>query len=1228
MSNKNDDSFVQLKIASPEQIKKWSYGEVTKSETINYRTQQSERHGLFDPAIFGSDKDYECSCGKYKGIRYKGITCDRCGVEVTSTTVRRSRMGHISLATVVSHPWFLHSSPSVIAAILGFPQKDIEHVIYFVGYMVVEVDEKERKKKIVDIKKEYEEKLEEVKLKKEKSDLKDLFTKRLKELEGISIGQVMGEEEYYKNILLFSSVFKADIGPEVIYELIKNIDLKKLETSVKKQLEKASASAYEKIQKRLSVIKSLISSSIHPSWMFFKDLPVIPPGLRPMVPLEGGNYATSDINDLYRRIINRNKRLKSLLSIGAPEVIIRNEKRILQEAVDALIDNSLQMRSSTQSARGSKNNKELKSLTSYLGSKKGFFRGNLLGKRVDYSARAVIVAGPELSLNEVGIPKKMALELFKPFVVASLLKDKYANNLRHANRIIDESNEEVWTALEQVVLGKYVFLIRQPTLHKLSLLAYKPILIEENVIQLHPLVCSGYNADFDGDQMNVFLPLSEEAQMEAKDFLNATSNILNPSSGNIAPSPTDKDMILGLYWMTKIKKGAKGEGKYFSSPNEAIAAYEHKHININTEIHIQPTNTKRYAAFKNKLITTSVGRLFFNLSLPEYIPFINETLSAGLVNKTLKNIVVEHGAHEVVPVLDKIKTLGFENATISGISYALSDIQLIEKKDLIEEGRKKAEKIMSQYNEGLITKNERVRLVVENWQYIQEEINKKVRSGKNITEDILNMIESKSRGDYKSLGDSIGMKGIISNTKGQAIETPITASYKEGLNPIEYFVEGYAARKGLTDTALKTADGGYLTRKIIYVTQDVKIIDTDCGSKTGFIIYRQTESGLGDPFDKRVEGRYAVQDITIKKKVIVKAGECITYDASEKIGASDLDSIVVRSPISCLSHRGICQKCYGNDYATNNKVDMGEPVGVIAAQSIGEPGTQLTLNTVHLAGSISTVGDITSGLNRVTQLLERRVPRYPASIARIDGTVSNITTEENTIVVELTPSTEGKTTKKDEVYTVVVPRRVLVKKGNKVKKGDFLTDGDADIVSLFEISGAHITQEYIFNQISKIYELQGRRVMPKYLEIVLRQMFMFRKITDAGDAVLSVGDVVENDVLKKLNKELKAAGKQPIMSQSAILGITEISKNRESFLVSASFQHTRKALIKASIKASRDDLSGFVENTILGNLIPTGTGFPGSQKFSKMAKLKEKIQIEINEDKIRREEERRQLSRE
>jgi DNA-directed RNA polymerase beta' subunit len=1194
-----DFDAVTLRLASPDRIKEWSKGEVTKPETINYRTQRPEKNGLFDERIFGPEKDYECYCGKYKGIRYKGITCEKCGVELTRAIVRRERMGHIELSTPVAHIWFLRGIPSRMAMALGLGAGDLEKVVYFAGYIVTKIHEEEQKRILGELEAEYKSKLKNLQDEKSKDKMKELYLEAKRDIDAIELGAVFDEARYHRYAIKYGPMFEAGIGAEAIFDLCRKLDLKVLETQVMKALEKAGAADREKFNKRLSLIRGMIRSGVRPEWMFLTRIPVIPPGLRPMVALEGGRHATSDVNDLYRRVINRNNRLKKLLEIKAPDVILRNEKRILQEAVDALIDNSIRHGGAAYSAQTQAQRRPLKSLSDNLKGKHGLFRQNLLGKRVDYSARSVIVIGPDLKLNQCGLPKHMALELFRPFVISKLLEKELAYNIRGASRLIDEGVPEVWAILEDVIKDKYVLLNRAPTLHRLGIQAFMPILVEGNAIQVHPLVCPAFNADFDGDQMAVHVPLSPEAQMEASEFMAAHRNILKPGNGEAIVATKLLDILLGCYWMTKDVEGAKGEGEAFPTANAAITAYDFGIVGFQAKIKVLPSNKAKYAAFDGKLFETTVGRLLFNSILPDDYPYINSPIDKKAIARLIDDLIAKYGLSRIASIMDRIKQFGFRYVTRSGVTWSIDDIRIPQEKiKIIADAQSKSEEVVEHWKQGLLSEEERYRMNIEVWHQAKADVEKLIPNSLPVGGPVADMIRSGARGSLAQVTQMAGMKGLISSTSGETIEFPITTSMKEGLSPIEYFITTHGSRKGLSDTALNTAKAGYLTRRLFDVAQDVVISQPECGTKEGLRIHRASASGIGTFMAQNIEGRYLAADATDKDgNVIFKKGHFLTRADAKKVEDGGAESVLVRSPIGCISHRGLCVTCYGADLSTNEPVDLGEAVGTVAAQAIGEPGTQLTMRTFHAGGTASVGGDITSGLPRVEEIFERRAPKNPALIAHVSGTIAEIREEGKERTIIILPDVEDK--KKSSIeYPVHFRRTPLVKVGDTVVKGQMLTDGSADIEELYKYAGRERAQEYIISEVVKIYELQGAAISIKHIEVIVRQMFSRARVKESGATELSVGDIIGDADLAAINVGMVDEGKEVAKVEPLVMGILDVSLSRASFLSAASFQNTTRMLIKASVYGSRDELEGLKENVIIGRLIPAGTGFKGSKKHS------------------------------
>ena len=1198
---------VGIKLADPATILEWSWGEVTKPETINYRTQRPEKHGLFDERIFGPAEDYECACKKYRGIRYKGIVCEKCGVEVTRSIVRRERMGHIDLCVPVSHIWFLRGVPSRIAMILGITVSAVEKVIYFAGYIVTEVSESDRARILGELDTEFKSKLKSLQNEEARDALRERADETKKEINSIQQGVVLDEATFHKFSIKYSTLFKARIGAEAIYDLFKEIDLSVLLQELEERYTKAGAMERAKLDKRLMLVRGMLHSGVRPEWMFLTRIPVVPPAIRPMVALEGGRHASSDLNDLYRRVINRNNRLKKLIDIKAPDVILRNEKRIMQEAVDALIDNSIR-HSGGYSATSQAQRRPLKSLSDYLKSKQGYFRQNLLGKRVDYSGRSVIVIGPELELDQCGLPKHMALELFRPFVIAQLLEQELAYNIRGAGRLIEDGVPEVWAILEDVITDRHVLLNRAPTLHRQGIQAFRPVLIEGNAIQVHPLVCKAFNADFDGDQMAVHVPLSEEAQMEAKEIISANKNILKPGSAEPIVSEGLMDIALGVFWMTKEISGATGEGKYFCSPNDAINAYDYGVVDLRAKIQVMATDTDKYAEYNGGLFETTVGRLLFNAVLPSDHSFINKQLGQRDLFQIVVDLIDEQGTEIVPHMLDKIKKNGFKFATKSGVSWGIDEVVVPEEKGaIVDAARAEEQVIINQYNEGLLTRGERHRSITAIWHQAKDKIVKAIEETLDEHGSAYNLWKSGARGNLGQIGQMTGMKGLIVNTRSETIEAPVISSFKEGLSPIEYFTTTHGSRKGLADTALQTARAGYLTRCLFVVAQDAIVTEADCGTKAGITIGRVSASGIEISFAKAIKGRVLSQDaVDAKGNVIFKKGHLLTRRDAMAVEDSTCSAVEVRSPMTCDNKRGVCQQCYGMDLTKNQLVDIGESVGTMAAQAVGEPGTQLTMDTKHKAGTATAEGDVAQGLPRVDEVFEKRQPKIPAVIAKHDGVVTDIVTEgsEKIIVVAPDMSATGAPKKKDAAQYTVHPRRIIsVSKGDTVARGQLLTDGSALLPELFKYAGQSVTQDYIISEVNKIYELQGIVISRKHIELIIKQMMSRVKITERGDSRFTVGEVVEEWVMDEENARLKDAGKPIAKGEKLILGITETSLSRRSFLSAASFQNTTRILINAAVRGSEDNLSGLMENVIIGKLIPAGTGFLGSEKHEMIEEL-------------------------
>jgi DNA-directed RNA polymerase subunit beta' len=1217
-SSIDDLDSVFIKLASPEKIRSWSRGEVKKAETMNYRTGRSERDGLFCEKIFGAEKDYECYCGKYKGIRYKGIVCEKCGVEITRAIVRRERMGHIDLCVPVSHIWYLKNMPSRIATILGMNTADVEKVVYFAGYLVTKVDDKEKAKLHKELDDEFKSKMKNIVDEKTKEALHDLMVTTKQEIDLIQIGRVLDENQYHKFSYKFGAAFEAMIGGEAIYNILKGLDLDHLYTKLNADLEKAGAAEREKIIRRLGFINGMRKAGVRPEWAFIKALPVIPAALRPMVALDGGRQATSDVNDLYRRVINRNNRLKKLHEIKAPDVILRNEKRILQEAVDALLDNSMKGNGAAFSGINPAQKRPLKSIADNLKGKRGLFRQNLLGKRVDYSGRSVIVVGPNLKLNECGLPKHMALELFKPFVIGEILKRELAFNIRGASRMIEEQSEEVWAILEKVIAGKYVLLNRAPTLHRLSVQAFQPILIEGNAIQVHPLVCSPFNADFDGDAMAVHVPLSEEAQYEARTIMASSRNVLKPGTGDATVTNKMLDIVLGSFWATKVVSEEIGANKYFESPEATITALDHGVIGYRAPIKVlAPTGTKKYAEFDGKLFDTTVGRILFNQLLPESYPYINKEVNKNVMNSLIDELILIEGKDNVAPLIDAIKQFGFDFATKSGITWSMSDIVIPETKyAVLDAAQNTSDKIMEAYQQGLLSEEEKHMKIVRLWQGAQADIEKLIPATLEKDGSVNDMVLSGARGSLGNINQMVGMKGLIATAQGSTIELPIRSSFKEGLTPIEYFISTHGARKGMTDTALNTAKAGYLTRKLFVLAQSVMVTETDCKTKEFITMTKATASGIQTNFSKNLFSRTVAKDLENKDGVVLfKKGHIITKADAVVIEKAGIESVEVRSPLGCKTHRGVCSMCYGADLSTGAMIDLGESVGTIAAQAIGEPGTQLTMRTFHAGGVATAAGDITAGLPRVEELFENRTPKNAAAVASTDGMVTAVIEKGHEKIIKVLSDIPAKNAKKgSEIEYAFHPARIAhVKVGQHVSRGQIMTDGSADVDELYEYAGKDAAQAYIISEVKKIYELQGDNLSRKHIEIIVREMFNRVKVTSKGDSAFSEGDIVESFEFLMANEKLEEAGTIHAKGKHVIMGTMEGSLNRQSFLAAASFQNVNRILVNASLKGNHDPLYGIMENTLIGRLIPAGTGFKGSQKNLAIEELQAEIEAGYQE---------------
>ena len=1162
------DIFNKLKIgiASDEKIREWSKGEVKKPETINYRTLKPEKDGLFCERIFGPTKDWECHCGKYKRVRYKGIVCDRCGVEVTKAKVRRERMGHIELAAPVAHIWYFKGIPSRIALMLDVSPRNLEKVVYFASYIVVD-----------------------------------------KGTSGLEKCQVLTEKEYHEAEEKYGKgSFKAEMGAEALKKLLEEIDLDKLSASIKKDIEKASEQKRSKYIKRLDTVESFRISGNRPEWMIMGVVPVIPPELRPMVQLDGGRFATSDLNDLYRRVINRNNRLKRLLELGAPEIIVRNEKRMLQESVDALIDNGRRGRPVTGAG-----NRPLKSLSDMLKGKQGRFRQNLLGKRVDYSGRSVIVVGPELKIYQCGLPKEMAVELFKPFVMKELVGRGLAQNIKNAKRMVERLNPEVWGILEDVIKDHPVMLNRAPTLHRLGIQAFEPVLVEGRAIKLHPLVCEAFNADFDGDQMAIHLPLSLEAQSEARYLMLSTNNLLKPQDGKPVAVPR-LDMILGSYYLTMTLDGEKGEGTYFRDPDEAIMAFENNDVDIHAKIFVRITKEIN-GEMKTKKIETSVGRIIFNQGIPQDLGFINREedpfqyeIDFPVMKKSMGTIIERvirlHGLTESAEVIDYIKALGFKYSTLAGITFSMSDVKVPPaKKDILKEADEKVETIRKQYTRGLITNEERYNAVIKVWDKATNDVSKAMEDNFDDLNPIYMMVKSGARGNMNQLRQIAGMRGLMASTTGKAVEIPIKSSFADGLDALEYFISAHGARKGLSDTALRTADSGYLTRRLVDVSQDIIVRERDCGTNEGIIIYDIKDGNqIIEKMQERLIGRYAVNDVIDPntKELIVDNDTMITEAIADKIIAAGIERLEVRSVLGCHSKHGVCQKCYGMGLARRDLVSIGESVGIIAAQSIGEPGTQLTMRTIH-SGGVAGVADITQGLPRVEELFEARKPKGLAIISEIAGVVKIKETKKKKEVV---------VTGKDDARTYTIPfgSKMKVHDGDMVEVAQPLIEGSINPAEILAIKGPEGVYEYLISEVQKVYRNQGVDINDKHIEVIGRQMLKKVRIDDNGDTDMFPGSLIDMYEFADKNAQAVAEGKRPATGKRVLLGITKASLATESFLSAASFQETTRVLTEAAVKGKVDDLVGLKENVIIGKLIPAGTGMKKYQDI--------KINTEIQQE--------------
>jgi len=1291
-----DFDALRIGLASPDQIHDWSFGEVTKPETINYRTQKPEKDGLFCEKIFGPSRDWECYCGKYKKIRYKGIICDKCGVEVTRSIVRRERMGHINLATPTSHIWFLRGVPSKIGLILDLSPQALEKVIYFANFIIIEVNEDLKKQTLEQIKQEFKTKKKKIEAdfggqtnliksrsgqektgkavadaEKEMAVLENAKKEKIKELEQIlhlaeqelkdlKPLRIISEHVYQDLSLKYGHIFEADIGAQAIRHILERIDLDKLANELNQQLKTSQAPQRDKIQKRLRLVKNFQKNKLRPEWMILTTVPVIPPDLRPMVPLDGGRFATSDLNDLYRRIINRNNRLKQLQELNAPEVITRNEKRMLQEAVDALIDNSARHGKTVVASTGQK--RMLKSLADILKGKQGRFRQNLLGKRIDYSGRSVIVVGPNLKLNQCGLPKRMALELFKPFVISKLIAKEYVHNVRSANRFIETGRTEVWDILEDIVKDAHVLLNRAPTLHRLGIQAFKPVLIEGKAIQIHPVVCEAFNADFDGDQMAVHVPLTEKAKWEAANLMVASRNLLKPATGDPVARPT-KDIVWGCYYLTLIKPDDKKAAmRVFSSPQEAILAYQLGNVNVQQKIKVRADDwlekKLKAAGIKDKIVEISVGRILFNQVLPDDYPFQNQIMDSSGLRRMISEFLEKYYDEKLVAeLIDKIKFLGLKYLTQSGYSWGMDDVPKLEaKKEIIIQGEREADEVESQYNSGLLTDSERHIKVIEIWMGVKDKIVAMSQNTLDPFGPIYTMVESGARGSWSQLIQIVGMKGLVTNPAGEIIELPVKGNFKEGFDVLEYFISTHGARKGLSDTALRTANAGYLTRRLIDVSQDLIIVEKDCGDKEGVVITKKDSEAINLNLIDRIKGRFIAEKIVDPKtkKIIIKNGEIVDSEKVALLKKLDLAEIRIHSVMSCKTHRGVCQKCYGWDLAYNKPAEMGTAVGIIAAQSIGEPGTQLTMRTFHTGGVAGL--DITQGLPRVEEIFEARPPKNRAFVAEVDGVVKfedqkkeakNISRSRTVKIIHesldqdiypLAPEAKDKTKqkiavkdkqkvkkgeflltdgdgekvlvkrdgvvklekekiivsikeKKSQIYQISPEFHLLVADGDLITKGDPLTNGSLDLKQLYHLKGREATQRYVVDEIQSIYASQGQKLDNRHIEMIVKQMFSRVLVKKAGDTELLVGQKIEKDELEDADSKAVKKGGQPAETEVLLLGVSKVSLSTSSFLSAASFQETSRVLINAAVEGRIDYLRGLKENVIIGRLIPAGTGF-------------------------------------
>ena len=1178
---------IKIGLASPEKILEWSKGEVTKPETINYRTLKPEKDGLFCEKIFGPSKDWECHCGKYKKIRYKGVVCDRCGVEVTKASVRRERMGHIALAAPVSHIWYFKGIPSRMGLILDLSPRTLEKVLYFASYIVLDKGES------------------------------DLMYK-----------QVLSEAEYQEAREKWGSTFRVGMGAESIKELLENIDLEKEYTELTEGLKGATGQKRARIVKRLEVVEAFRESGNKPEWMIMTNIPVIPPDLRPMVQLDGGRFATSDLNDLYRRIINRNNRLRRLLELGAPDIIVRNEKRMLQEAVDALIDNGRRGRPVTGPG-----NRALKSLSDMLKGKSGRFRQNLLGKRVDYSGRSVIVVGPELKIYQCGLPKEMAIELFKPFVMKELVQNGTAHNIKNAKKMVERLQPEVWDVLEEVIKEHPVMLNRAPTLHRLGIQAFEPILVEGKAIKLHPLVCTAFNADFDGDQMAVHLPLSVEAQAECRFLLLSPNNLLKPSDGGPVAVPS-QDMVLGIYYLTQERPGAKGEGMIFKSFNEALLAYENAAVTLHSRVKVRVSKKMADGTVKTGTVESTVGRFMFNEIIPQDLGFVDREVEGNelllevdfhvgkkQLKQILEKVINTHGATATAEVLDHVKAMGYKLSTRAAMTVSISDMTVPpQKPEMIKNAQDTVDKITKNFKRGLITEEERYKEVVETWKATDDALTKALLDGLDKYNNIFMMADSGARGSDKQIKQLAGMRGLMADTTGHTIELPIKSNFREGLDVLEYFMSAHGARKGMSDTALRTADSGYLTRRLVDVSQELIIHEVDC-AKPGMPIPGMYVKAFMDgnevieSLQDRITGRYICENIVDKDgNILVKANHMVTPKRAELICKKGVDEkgepltqIKIRTILTCRSHNGVCAKCYGSNMATGEPVQVGEAVGIIAAQSIGEPGTQLTMRTFHSGGVAG--GDITQGLPRVEELFEARKPKGLAIITEIAGTANlNDTKKKREIIVT------NKETGESKAYLIPYGSRIKVADGAELEAGDELTEGSVNPHDILRIKGLRAVQDYMIQEVQRVYRLQGVEINDKHIEVIVRQMLKKIRIEESGDTEFLPGTNVDRLEFEDVNEALEAEGKEPATGEQIIMGITKASLATNSFLSAASFQETTKVLTEAAIKGKVDPLVGLKENVIIGKHIPAGTGMRKYRDIKLNTEMEMEDELDFEDD--------------